>query len=175
MLKRWVSRVAKATGLLLLLVLVATVAACWSSFGHRATGARRDRMKQSPEWRGSGFVNPQPIVNHWGKMLRDLFATHRETSPSAPPPTVHPDLRAPPASGLRVTWLGHSTMLVEIDGQRILTDPVWSERASPLRWIGPRRWYPPPLPLDELPRDRRRASSRTTTTTTSTAPTMRAR
>ena len=150
-MKRWLSRVAKATGLLLLLVLLATVAACWTTFGHRATGARRDLMKQSPEWHGSGFVNPQPIVNHWGKMLRDLFSTHRATSPSAQPPTVRPDLRAAPTSGLRVTWLGHSSTLVEIDGQRILTDPVWSERTSPIRGIGPRRWYPPPLPLDELP------------------------
>src|SRR6185436_364233 len=39
----------------------------------------------------------------------------------------------------------------EIDGHRLLTDPVWSERASPLPWVGPRRWYPPPVPLAQLP------------------------
>ncbi len=38
-----------------------------------------------------------------------------------------------PESGLRVTWMGHSTMLVEIDGVRVLIDPVWDERASPMR------------------------------------------
>ncbi|HLM74970.1 MAG TPA: MBL fold metallo-hydrolase, partial [Polyangiaceae bacterium] len=48
-------------------------------------------------------------------------------------------------------WFGHSSMLVEIDGHRVLTDPLWSERASPLSWIGPRRFYAPPAPLDELP------------------------
>jgi L-ascorbate metabolism protein UlaG (beta-lactamase superfamily) len=64
---------------------------------------------------------------------------------------VRPDLRVPPASGLRVTWLGHSSALVEIDGQRVLTDPMWSERVTPVGGLGPRRWYPPPLPLDTLP------------------------
>jgi L-ascorbate metabolism protein UlaG (beta-lactamase superfamily) len=49
-----------------------------------------------------------------------------------------------PASGLRVTWLGHSTVLIEIDGVRLLTDPVWGERASPFRLIGPRRFQPFP-------------------------------
>ena len=60
-------------------------------------------------------------------------------------------LRVAPSSGLRVTWLGHSTTLIEIDGHRILTDPLWSERISPLSWVGPTRWYPPLISLDELP------------------------
>jgi L-ascorbate metabolism protein UlaG (beta-lactamase superfamily) len=52
---------------------------------------------------------------------------------------------------LRVTWLGHSSVLLEIDGARILTDPVWSNRISPVAWAGPKRFFAPPLPLDELP------------------------
>ena len=46
--------------------------------------------------------------------------------------------------GLRVTWMGHSSMLVEIDGLRVLMDPVWDERASPMRWAGPKRFFAPP-------------------------------
>ncbi len=61
-------------------------------------------------------------------------------------------LRTPPASELRITWLGHSTTLIEIDGARILTDPIWSERASPSSLVGPRRFHPPPLALADLPR-----------------------
>jgi L-ascorbate metabolism protein UlaG (beta-lactamase superfamily) len=57
-----------------------------------------------------------------------------------------------PASGLRVTWFGHSSTLVEIDGVRILIDPVWDQRASPLTWAGPKRFFAPTLPLNELPR-----------------------
>ena len=57
----------------------------------------------------------------------------------------------PPASGLRITWMGHSSTLVEIDGVRILLDPVWDERASPFSWIGPRRFFQPPIRLEDLP------------------------
>lgn len=58
----------------------------------------------------------------------------------------------PVQSGLRITWLGHSTMLLEMDGLRILTDPVWGERASPSSLIGPRRFHRAPASIAELPR-----------------------
>src|ERR1700710_2033675 len=56
-----------------------------------------------------------------------------------------------PETGLRVTWMGHSTMLIEVDGIRVLVDPVWDERASPVRFAGPKRFYEAPLLLDEMP------------------------
>ncbi|TRZ92172.1 MAG: hypothetical protein D4R84_12855, partial [Rhodocyclaceae bacterium] len=56
-----------------------------------------------------------------------------------------------PATGLRATWLGHSTVLIEIDGLRVLTDPVWGQRASPSRLAGPKRFQPVPVPLRMLP------------------------
>jgi L-ascorbate metabolism protein UlaG (beta-lactamase superfamily) len=59
---------------------------------------------------------------------------------------------APPASGLRVTWFGHSSSLVEIDGVRVLIDPVWDERASPSQWFGPKRFFAPTLALESLPK-----------------------
>ena len=54
-------------------------------------------------------------------------------------------------TGLRATWLGHSTVLIEIDGLRVLTDPVWGPRASPSRFAGPKRFQPVPVPLRALP------------------------
>jgi L-ascorbate metabolism protein UlaG (beta-lactamase superfamily) len=54
-------------------------------------------------------------------------------------------------SDLAVSWFGHSTVLVEIDGYRVLTDPVWSDRVSPSDVIGPRRMHPAPVPLEALP------------------------
>ncbi|WP_213803332.1 MBL fold metallo-hydrolase [Granulicella sp. dw_53] len=57
-----------------------------------------------------------------------------------------------PESGLRVTWMGHSATLLEIDGVRVLIDPVWDERASPMRWAGPRRFFAAPLKLEEMPK-----------------------
>ena len=57
-----------------------------------------------------------------------------------------------PSETLRVTWLGHSTVLIEIDGVRLLTDPVFGERASPVSFAGPRRFHQVPLSLAELGR-----------------------
>ncbi|NIB41458.1 hydrolase [Pseudomaricurvus alkylphenolicus] len=47
--------------------------------------------------------------------------------------------------------LGHSTMLIRLDGDYILTDPIFSERASPVQWIGPKRFHPTPIEIDALP------------------------
>jgi L-ascorbate metabolism protein UlaG (beta-lactamase superfamily) len=58
---------------------------------------------------------------------------------------------AAPETGLRVTWFGHSSMLVEIDGARVLVDPVWDERAAPVQWFGPKRFFPPAMRLEEMP------------------------
>ncbi|WP_040774128.1 MBL fold metallo-hydrolase [Nocardia pneumoniae] len=55
------------------------------------------------------------------------------------------------AAALAVTWYGHATTLIEVDGYRILTDPVWSERVSPSALVGPARMHPVPQPLSELP------------------------
>jgi len=57
----------------------------------------------------------------------------------------------PPEGGIRITWLGHASILVEIDGYRILTDPHFSDRASPFRWAGPKRFQPVPIAIDQLP------------------------
>ena len=56
-----------------------------------------------------------------------------------------------PASGMRVTWFGLSSMLVELDDLRLLIDPVWEERASPFSFAGPKRFFAPTLALGELP------------------------
>jgi N-acyl-phosphatidylethanolamine-hydrolysing phospholipase D len=55
-------------------------------------------------------------------------------------------------AGPTVTWIGHSTLLLRFDGLTILTDPNWSERASPLSWAGPKRLVPPGLAFEALPR-----------------------
>jgi L-ascorbate metabolism protein UlaG (beta-lactamase superfamily) len=122
--------------------------------GGRATGARRQRMRRSPEWQGSHFENPQPIVNDTWGALASLFKPNPNVVPQSPPSTipVEPERFASlPLSGLRVTWLGHSTILLEIDGHRFLTDPVWSERVGPVDFAGPKRFFPPLLAIRDLP------------------------
>ncbi len=129
------------------------VAGGWRDFGRRAEGARRARMEASPEWLDGRFVNPQPLRNSFWGALSGALHMSPDVSPARPLPTVaaRGGLDTPPATGLRATWLGHSTVLVEIDDQRVLTDPVWGERASPFGWVGPRRWFRPPITLKDLP------------------------
>ena len=104
------------------------------------------------------FLNPVPThVGDFKTMLKVLprfFTNTRGRTPSAPlgPFRTDPELYlAPPSAGLRVTWFGHSSLLLELDGIRILIDPVWDERASPTSFFGPKRFFPPTLPLAHLP------------------------
>jgi L-ascorbate metabolism protein UlaG (beta-lactamase superfamily) len=127
----------------------------YRAFGKSASGARLERMQNSPQYRGGQFVNPQPLFNDFWGMFEGMRHVSEDVSPSSPPPVARLSpqaFAAPPPSGLRVTWFGHSSMLIEIDGKRVLTDPMWSERASPIPWLGPKRWYPPALELEQLPK-----------------------
>jgi N-acyl-phosphatidylethanolamine-hydrolysing phospholipase D len=72
----------------------------------------------------------------------------RPTFPTAAPAIDHP--RASP-DRVTVTWVGHSTVLVQVGGINVLTDPMWSERASPTRFAGPKRWVAPGVDFAALP------------------------
>ncbi len=121
------------------------------------SGLRLERIRASDQFDGHAFVNanragpglkgnPLPI-------LGEYFFSKNQRMPPGPLPLVRPHevWRAPVQSGLRVTWLGHSTVLLELDGYRVLTDPVFGPRASPLSFAGPKRFHPVPAELDELP------------------------
>ncbi|HET9642229.1 MAG TPA: MBL fold metallo-hydrolase, partial [Burkholderiaceae bacterium] len=129
------------------------------SLGSRPKGERLERMKASPLWAGEGFRNAHPVMpglrdpNASMPSLTDFLCGGERRVPSGPLPSVDPlELwRRKPESGLRATWLGHSTVLVEIGGVRILTDPVWGPRASPLAMAGPKRFQPVPVALHDMP------------------------
>ncbi|MBM4361215.1 MAG: MBL fold metallo-hydrolase [Deltaproteobacteria bacterium] len=89
---------------------------------------------------------PLPLLGEW-------FFGDAERIPRRPLPLVSPlaSWARPAETGLRVTWLGHSTVLLEMGGVRVLTDPVFGERAAPLRFAGPRRFHAVPALLRELP------------------------
>ena len=101
-----------------------------------------------------------PVPTHVGgpavlfKALRLHLQNRNETVPKHPLGPFHTDAaqyRNAPASGLRVTWFGHSSSLLEIDGVKLLLDPVWDARAAPLSWMGPKRFFAPTLDLAMLP------------------------
>jgi L-ascorbate metabolism protein UlaG (beta-lactamase superfamily) len=157
--RRWPRR-ALVTLAVLVAVLAGAGGALWllarDALGGRVEGARLARVERSPQWRGGAFRNRRRRVDAPATRMLGAFlfggSDHRD--PDAPLPVARrrgAEYATPPASGLRVTWLGHSTLLLEIDGRRVLVDPVWGERTSPLTFVGPRRFYAPPLPLAELP------------------------
>lgn len=128
-----------------------------ASLGGRLTGARLDRARRSPEFRDGTFHNTQPsrtLTGSYGAMLRRQFFGREQRQPAGRIPIIprtRNDYTRPPESGLRATWIGWATVLVEIDGRIVLTDPIWSQRCSPSTLIGPRRLHAPPIALDELP------------------------
>ena len=129
------------------------------SLGAKPDGLRLERMQSSPLWAGDGFRNVHPVLPGLRDpatrppTLSEFLCGGERRVPDRPLPSVSPlDVwsRAP-ATGLRATWLGHSTVLIEIDGFRVLTDPVWGARASPSRLLGPKRFQPVPVALSSLP------------------------
>jgi L-ascorbate metabolism protein UlaG (beta-lactamase superfamily) len=129
------------------------------SLGKKADGARLERMQSSPRWVGEGFRNLHPIPPGLRDSsvprptLSEFLCGGERRIPRSPLPSRNPaeTWARPPGSGLRATWLGHSTVLIEIDGLRVLTDPVWGPRASPSRLAGPKRFQPVPVALRSLP------------------------
>ena len=129
------------------------------SLGGTPEGARLERMKASPRWVNEGFRNVHPILPGLRDpkapmpTIGDFLCGGERRMPSGPLPSTNPleTWSRSAASGLRVTWLGHSTMLIEIDGLRVLTDPVWGPRASPSQLVGPKRFQPVPVSLREMP------------------------
>ena len=107
---------------------------------------------------GRRFLNPVPAAvggfsTIW-KVLPEYLRSKEETEPKSPLGPFHTDstiYATAPESGLRVTWFGHSSLLIEIDGMRVLMDPIWEQRASPAQWFGPKRFFEPTLALENLP------------------------
>jgi len=123
----------------------------------KRAGLRRERTLASAQLVDGRFANPSGlgpgIQGPKLPILGEFFFRRGRREPTGPLPVddPRPQWLARPANGFRVTWLGHSTVLLELDGRRVLTDPVFGERASPVGFAGPRRFHPVPARLDELP------------------------
>ncbi|MFD7997386.1 MBL fold metallo-hydrolase [Streptomyces mexicanus] len=131
-----------------------------AAFGADPGGARLARIRRSPHFKDGVFQNPGgPARTRPSGSMRDFAQVYldKEQRPRRSPQGTVPvhattvaDLARPAVTGLRLTWLGHSSVLAEIDGRRVLFDPVWGERCSPVPFAGPRRLHPVPLPLAAL-------------------------
>jgi L-ascorbate metabolism protein UlaG (beta-lactamase superfamily) len=145
------------TGLAVFVVALVQSTDWLRAFGAQPSGDRLTRIQRSPRYRDGAFENTVPTVkslpgSFWRTVKLQFGGDQQREPPSAIPVVAgtRESYAAPPATGLRATWLGHSTTLIEIDGVRVLTDPVWGDRVSPSTWFGPRRFHPPPLSLDAL-------------------------
>lgn len=111
----------------------------------------------SPQSADGRFRNPVPKPTNgdgksWRILWNYLFNKPADTVPAVPPPVLaltRAQLEAAPDRSL--FRLGHSTLLLKLRGGFWITDPVFAERASPVQWMGPKRFHAPPIALDELP------------------------
>ena len=118
------------------------------------TCASAQQVPRGPEGYRNNYPHPEK-ASFWAWQWERL----RDGVPKPPPggwnlPAVKTDpaeLRAPEGNP-SVTWIGHATVLVRLAGHTILFDPIFSERASPLPTIGPKRVVPLPIDIDDLPK-----------------------
>jgi len=149
-----------ALGALLALVIALVAAGAWvlswPSFGGKAEGERLARLQANPLFREGRFDNQPPQLprasgDNW-MMLQRQFGGSEVRVPPKPLPMLLPQAAALSAApGLRAFWVGHATVYIEIDGLRLLVDPIFSEYASPFD-AGPKRFHPPPITLADLPK-----------------------
>ncbi len=114
-----------------------------------------------PHYDGTHYFNPFPTFQKRGNldilkwMIWDRITGKRPPNPQKMPEFAmganDPNWLRQNKNQFSVTWIGHSTLLIQTDGMNILTDPVFSERCSPFPFIGPKRVMPPSPPLDSLP------------------------
>jgi L-ascorbate metabolism protein UlaG (beta-lactamase superfamily) len=137
--------------MILLLLLLALITAAGTTVGWMlSTPSFKGTVAEN--FNGRQFVNPggvkaQGIAAVW-KWMRN-----RNRGPWQARTQLHdvpkPNRRVD--AGPRITFINHSTFLIQVDGLNILTDPVWSNRVSPVSWAGPKRMSPPGIAFDELP------------------------
>ncbi len=117
-------------------------------------GAKNPQISGSPQWRDGAFWNrlPSDVLDpgNQGSMALDFAKKGDVGRPGRPVPLVSPELPEQ-AADFAATWLGHATVLLEVAGHWVLTDPVWSERVSPSPTVGPKRNHPVPMRLEDLP------------------------
>jgi len=127
-------------------------------FGAPMSTSELIRAQANAHYRSDHFVNDLPpaayrLADIWTLLVGQLFGDETRQPPAALPAVAvdrHALAAALPGSGLRAFWIGHASVYVEIDGLRVLTDPMFSDYASPFDF-GPRRFQPPALTIDELP------------------------
>ncbi|HET9037455.1 MAG TPA: MBL fold metallo-hydrolase [Myxococcaceae bacterium] len=138
-------------GLIAIIGVTTVYVLSWPDFGGALEGARLERARRSPQYRQGAFANDPPPPA-WNLVVNfKEWRGHQVRRPPAPFPVQELRLAERPEPGLRAVWFGHATVLLEIDGRRVMTDPMLSTHAFPLKVVAPVRNNPPPMRLEHLP------------------------
>jgi L-ascorbate metabolism protein UlaG (beta-lactamase superfamily) len=133
------------------LIVSGGAAAAAAAIERRLIAAPRYRGPVSDHFDGQRFYNPNPGRQGEGAFLKWMLNRERGVWSALEAPFGPPPPRRVGDGELRVTFINHATTLVQLDGINILTDPIWSERVSPVRFAGPRRYRPPGIRFEDLP------------------------
>jgi hypothetical protein len=124
----------------------------------RRDGLRLERVRASRQYRDGSFHNTANVGTRLEggslPIMREFLFNRRARKPPGAIPVESPfEAWTTPvsSSGMRVTWLGHSTVLLEVDGLRVLTDPVFGSRLGPVSFAGPKRMHAAPVTVAQLP------------------------
>lgn len=125
---------------ILVLALITVVFIQQPQFGKHPEGARLALIERSPHYKDGRFRNQveKPVISEGYSMMGELYKTVFKSYPSRQPidslPSVKTNLKQLPADSNLVIWMGHSTIFMQLNGKKILVDPVFSGKASPLPW-----------------------------------------
>lgn len=142
--------------LVTVIALMIALAGCSSGIAHQPfydaskSHHAEDGFKNPPDTRKRNFSFARFVRFIFGRLTTDFDPSILPKNHVMPKPEALAAFRSAPANS-RLTWIGHASLLIGLDGINILTDPFFSDRASPFSFIGPRRYVPPGLDIGELP------------------------
>ena len=152
------SRVFRVITIILLIVLLLLLGVflflkLWVPLGGSVTYADRiNYLERASNYKNGKFSNENFFQMIYSDSKKNSFVSNKGVTPSEKISGVNPSfLENPSIDLLNVTWLGHSTLLIQMHGMNILVDPVFSDRTSPVSFVGPSRFSEMPIEVDDLP------------------------
>jgi len=147
------------TKIIMVMMITAGILSAGCSTKSQSQIERQKRMQNSSQYKDGEFVNPieVPIMTQgstWKYIKKLLFTSRIDPKPAGELPVraiQRNDWTEIDKEKLYFAWLGHSSVLIAVDGITILVDPVFKDRASPFSWFGPKRFHPAPVAVEELP------------------------
>lgn len=137
-------------------IIVLTVVALVFMRAYPEFGARPNKAdKKNYAERAQGYYDGK-VFSYPSEWLKDSMTTNDQVStkeriPRENLPVFEPDFSKATAQDVTITWLGHSSSLIQMHGKNILVDPVFRERSSPVQWAGPERFTEPSVTINDLP------------------------